>query len=37
MSIDTLDLLELTKSKEAYKHFVELQADSLDSILKSFY
>jgi len=32
-----MDLSELGKSKEKYREFVELQADSLEYIMKQFY
>ena len=36
MSFDISDMMELQRSKEAYKHFVQLQADSLEQIMKKF-
>jgi hypothetical protein len=37
MSLDLLDLAELGKSKEKYREFVELQAESLDNIMRDSY
>ena len=37
MSLDLLDLGELGRSKEKYREFVELQADSLENIMRDSY
>ena len=37
MSLDLLDLAELGRSKEKYRMFVELQAESLESIMRDSY
>ena len=36
MSFDVRDMGDLERSKEAYKRFVEVQADSMEKILESF-
>jgi hypothetical protein len=37
MSLDLLDLAELGRSKEKYRVFVELQAESLEIIMRDSY
>ena len=37
MSLDLLDLAELGRSKEKYREFVELQAESLENIMRDSY
>jgi hypothetical protein len=36
LSLDPLDLLELGKSKQRYKEFVDLQCESLEAIVAGF-
>jgi len=37
MSLDLLDSAELGRSKEKYREFVELQAESLENIMRDSY
>jgi hypothetical protein len=37
MSLDLLDLGELGRSKEKYREFVDLQAESLENIMRDSY